>query len=356
MRIMLGGALGAAGAAGAAGLLGCAGSQEKGPATPPGATLAGIVAAGLHRKEGGGFRNPFASRRPPGGPWRLLQWKLFSKNRFKHLYDQEVVRPVKPDWDRVRESPATSLTFIKHSSLLIKHQGEYFLVDPVFKDMFPFITDFAPLGFKPEDMPRPDHFLVTHGHYDHLSEETLALFDPGAHVISPLGYGYVFDDLGMNNRTQLDWLQKWQGKKAEVILLPANHWTMRNPLMGPNRSLWGAFLVKLAGGPTIFISGDAAWFEHYQELAQYGEIDLAVFNLGAYEPRWFMKHSHMNPAEVAKAFGQIGAKKLLVVHWGAYRLGDEPVFLPPLDMAKEMTRLGLAERFLRLAVDRTPRT
>jgi len=77
-------------------------------------------------------------------------------------------------------------------------------------------------------------------------------------------------------------------------------------------------------------------------------IDLAIFNLGAYEPRWFMAGSHLNPAETVKAFMELNARYLLVVHWGSFRLGDEPVHFPPLDIKREMEKQGMMDRLIQL--------
>ena len=70
--------------------------------------------------------------------------------------------------------------------------------------------------------------------------------------------------------------------------------------------------------------------------------------IGAYEPRWFMARSHMNPAETLQAFRDLGADKMMVIHWGAFRLGDEPVYLPPQDMRREMEAAGMGERLMHL--------
>jgi L-ascorbate metabolism protein UlaG (beta-lactamase superfamily) len=128
---------------------------------------------------------------------------------------------------------------------------------------------------------------------------------------------------------------------------------MRNPLTGPNTALWGGYLVKTASGKTIYISGDTAYFDRFREIGAMGPIDLAVINLGAYEPRWFMKKSHMNPGETVRAFQELGARKLLVVHWGTFRLGDEPVFQPLLDIRKEMASAGLSESLVELGHGQT---
>jgi N-acyl-phosphatidylethanolamine-hydrolysing phospholipase D len=123
---------------------------------------------------------------------------------------------------------------------------------------------------------------------------------------------------------------------------------MRNPIIGPNRSLWGSFLIKTSGGFRIFVGGDAAYSEAFRELGKEFNIDLAIFNLGAYEPRWFMESSHMNPGDTVKAFKDLGAKNLLIVHWGTFRLGDEPVHFPPIQIRQELEKEGLLGRLVHL--------
>ena len=52
--------------------------------------------------------------------------------------------------------------------------------------------NFTPLEFDIDTMPRPDHILITHGHYDHLDRDSLSVFAPDTHVITPLGYDAIF--------------------------------------------------------------------------------------------------------------------------------------------------------------------
>ena len=118
--------------------------------------------------------------------------------------------------------------------------------------------------------------------------------------------------------------------------------------MGPNTALWGGYLVRTAGGTTIYHSGDTAYFDGFADIGREADIDLAIINLGAYAPRWFMRQSHIDPAQTVAAFRQLRAKRLLVVHWGTFRLGDEPAYLPPDELAAEMQKAGLADRLVRL--------
>jgi len=299
-----------------------------------------------------GYVNPLGPARP-GRFWQVLSWKLLHSNRFKPYFAEERVVPVTIDWEPVRRHHGLSITYLKHATVMIKDADRYIIVDPLFSNIFKFIKDFTPLSGDLREMPRPHHVLITHGHYDHLDIPSLASLNHKTHVVTPLGYNDVFDNLGMKNRTQLDWYQTYRSDRFEISLLPGNHWTMRNPIAGPNRSLWGSYLIRTASGYTIYVSGDTAYFDGFEQLGREFDIDLAIFNLGAYEPRWFMAPSHMNPAECVQAFKELNAKQLMIVHWGTFRLGDEPVYFPPIQIRQVLKSQGLLERWADLRQGQT---
>jgi len=294
-----------------------------------------------------GFINPIGPGRQ-GRFWEVMKWKFFSQNRFRRFYEGERVTPVSVNWEKVKNHRGLSVTFLKHSSVVINDGGRFILVDPVYSEIFWFVKDFSPLNFDPRIIPEPDHVLITHGHYDHLDRASLAYLKKNTHVVTPLGYDEIFNDLELANRTQLDWYESYRKDNREFTLLPCNHWTMRNPMSGPNRSLWGSYLIKTSSGYTIYISGDTAYFDGFEQLGKEYDIDLAVFNVGAYEPRWFMAQSHMDPRETVQAFKELNARKLLVIHWGTFRLGNEPVHFPPIQVKEELEKEGLIDRLVDL--------
>jgi L-ascorbate metabolism protein UlaG (beta-lactamase superfamily) len=52
----------------------------------------------------------------------------------------------------------------------------------------------------------------------------------------------------------------------------------------------------------VYFSGDTAVGPHHAQLpARFKEFRVAFLPIGGYEPRWFMKSAHMNPAETVEA-------------------------------------------------------
>jgi L-ascorbate metabolism protein UlaG (beta-lactamase superfamily) len=309
-------------------------------------SLRDIAGRKMHHGDGV-FLNPFSDI-PKGRLSRVLKWKWFTKNQFKPYYAEERVTPVVLRDPRTAHATDLEITLIKHAGILIKDADAHILIDPIFNGLLWFIEDFSPLAFDAAEMPQPDHILITHGHYDHLDIPSLGTWGTGPHIVSPPGYDDLFDDMGMTNRTHLDWYEQHYANGRQFILIPCNHWTMRNPIVGPNTGLWGSYIIQTRSGATVYISGDTGYFDGFEQIGEEFDIDLAIFNLGAYEPRWFMAPSHMNPEETVKAFRELGARHLAIVHWGTFRLGDEPVHFPPLAIKEALNQQGLADAYLEL--------
>jgi len=308
-----------------------------------GRSLKELALKKLHHGNGR-FLNPFGVPLK-GRFWELIRWK-FSGNAFEKFIDEQPIQPIDINWLPVINHSGLSITFLKHAGLIIKDREQTYYIDPVFDDIGFFLKDFTPRQFGLRQIPEANHILITHGHFDHLDTGSLRHFESGTHVISPLGYDGVFRHLGMKNRSRLDWYETIESDKRRVTLLPSNHWTMRNPLEGPNRSLWGSFLLETQSGFTIYVSGDTAYFDGFEQIGDQFDIDLAIFNLGAYEPRWFMAQSHTNPMETVQAFTELKAKRLMIVHWGTFQLGDEPVHFPPRDIKMALQKEGLLDRLI----------
>jgi L-ascorbate metabolism protein UlaG (beta-lactamase superfamily) len=101
-----------------------------------------------------------------------------------------------------------------------------------------------------------------------------------------------------------DWDNRMNiGSGAAATLVPARHWSARN-LSDRNMSLWASFVIETPGGRIYAVGGSAYGNgQHFRDARQrYGPLRLAILPIGAYEPRWFMRDQHMNPAEAVQEF------------------------------------------------------
>jgi L-ascorbate metabolism protein UlaG (beta-lactamase superfamily) len=132
-----------------------------------------------------------------------------------------------------------------------------------------------------------------------------------------------------------------------VTPVPTHHWSARN-LSDRNMSLWASFVIEAPGGRIYFVAdsgyGAGAYFRRAGE--RHGPFKLAILPIGAYEPRWFMRDQHMNPAEAVQAWLDCGAETALASHYGTFQLTDEAIDAPLVALAEALAAAGMpAERF-----------
>ena len=105
---------------------------------------------------------------------------------------------------------------------------------------------------------------------------------------------------------------------------------------------FGGFVIE-AGGRSIFHCGDTAYFDGFKEIGERYPIDVALLPIGAYDPP-SGREVHMNPEEAIKAFCEIGAKRMVPMHYGTFRLSYEPLHEPPKRLIECARQYGLEER------------
>jgi L-ascorbate metabolism protein UlaG (beta-lactamase superfamily) len=226
------------------------------------------------------------------------------------------------------------VTFIGHATFLIQTPTGNLLTDPMYSDRasplrFAGPRRVASPGIAFEDLPQIDLVLLSHNHYDHCDLPTLrnlaSRFSP--RVITPLGNGRLLHSAGMRQIEELDWWQQAAAASPHVTLVPAQHFSARGP-HDRNRTLWGGFIID-AGPTRLFFAGDSAYAGHFTEIGErFAPIDLALLPIGAYEPRWFMRDVHMNPAEAVQAHLDLGAAKSVAMHFGTFQLTTEGISEP----------------------------
>ena len=180
-----------------------------------------------------------------------------------------------------------------------------------------------------DDLPPIGTVLLSHNHYDHCDLRTLRMlakrFNPV--VVTPLGNAALVRSSGIRRVEELDWWQETAGMSPPITLTPAQHFSARSPF-DRNRALWGGFLL-VAEGRRIFFAGDSGYGTFFRDIGRrLGPIDLALLPIGVYEPRWFMKPIHMNPAEAVEAHLDLGASASVGMHFGTFQLTTEGIDAP----------------------------
>lgn len=226
---------------------------------------------------------------------------------------------------------ALAITWINHASFLLRTSQSTLLIDPVYSEK---VGPFGLLGPKRvhapgiafDDLPKIDAVLVSHDHYDHCDLPTLRRIAERDHPVAivPLANAGLMQRAGFEKVIELDWWEKHiVGADGEVTLTPSQHWS--NRLSGSRCArLWGGFFFRL-GQRTVHFVGDTGFHATlFSDIRQHlGAPDVALIPIGAYEPRWFMRGQHCNPAEAVAIHHQLDAGLSIPMHWGTFQLTDE---------------------------------
>lgn len=238
------------------------------------------------------------------------------------------------------------LVWFGHSSYFMQIDGKTMLVDPVFSGSASPLKFTTP-SFKGtdvynvEDFPAIDYLFISHDHWDHLDYETiLKLKNKVKKVITGLGTGEHFEYWGYDlaNIIEKDWNESADlGDGFKVDITPGRHFSGRD--FSRNRALWVSFVLQT---PTmkIFIGGDSGYDNHFKKIgAQFGPFDLALLECGQYNEAW--KYIHMMPEETVTAARDLGARKLMPVHWAKFALSIHDWNEPILRASAEAQKQGM---------------
>jgi L-ascorbate metabolism protein UlaG (beta-lactamase superfamily) len=240
--------------------------------------------------------------------------------------------------------------------VLLQTAGLNLLLDPVWSERVSPVSFAGPMrvndpGVAFEALPPINAVLVSHAHYDHLDLPTLSRL-AAAHrprVITPLGNDTIMQDhVPAIAAEAYDWGDRVTlPGGVSVTLVPVQHWSARG-LTDRNKALWAGFVIDTPTGRIFHVADSGYGGGHHFRGAkeQHGPFRLAILPIGAYEPRWFMRDQHMNPAEAVQAFRDCGAELALAHHHGTFQLTDEAIDAPALALAQAMVAEGIPpERF-----------
>ncbi len=289
-----------------------------------------------------GFRNNYVSDFFTGSFWKW-QWQRWREGLPMPPADGYASFPVqRPDLDWLRQNRSeASATWIGHATVLLQVGGLNILTDPVFSERVSPVSwagpkRKVPLPAQLHELPRIDVVIVSHNHYDHLDLPTLkalAAQEGGPPMfMMPLGVGDWLKEQGVPNVAQLDWWQAQDVSQTRIHFVPVQHWSARGPFDRFD-TLWGGWVIesRASGKPFLaFFTGDTGYSKDFVDIhRRYGDFDLALIPVGAYEPRWFMRNQHVDPTDAVRIHRDLRARQSLAIHWGTFELTDESLDEPP---------------------------
>jgi N-acyl-phosphatidylethanolamine-hydrolysing phospholipase D len=275
---------------------------------------------------------------------------LFSTKSPKYTPEIEAEFSVQSlDWSRL-ENPADDniqITWLGHASLLIQVDGWNILADPVLSDRCSAVQWAGPKRYQPPPCRiqellqnlEIDLVLISHNHYDHLDYTTVSHLAKMSNCrwVVPLGLNDWFRQHVSTKLVlwETDWHDSLSLKSEssssshplKITSVPMRHWTNRTG--DRDKTLWCGYVLESHAGKRILFPGDTAWFDGLSTIGDdYGPFDVAAIPIGAYEPRGFMKFSHINVEEAVQMKDAVKAKQAVPIHWGTFPLTIEPILEP----------------------------
>lgn len=282
----------------------------------------------------------------------LMRWQQERKQNKKDLSILIKQSPNKEIITLAANCLETSITWIGHSTFLIQMNGLNMITDPVWAKRMGFQKRLTEPGISIADLPVIDIVFISHGHYDHLDFRTLRRLKGNPSFFVPVGLGASFTIRGFKKVIESEWYDSFVYDDLTFSFVPAQHWTKRT-VTDTDTSQWGGWIIE-SQEHSIYFVGDTGYFRGFQEIAKKFSIETVLMPIGAYEPEWFMKASHLNPEDAIQAFIEMNGTTFIPMHYGTYHLADDtgPEALERLDA--EWNRLELdADQLKKLLIGET---
>ncbi|MEA5024342.1 L-ascorbate metabolism protein UlaG (beta-lactamase superfamily) [Desulfitobacterium sp. LBE] len=247
-----------------------------------------------------------------------------------------------------------TVAWLGHAGFLINFYGTKILIDPAFYERI----GLTPLGnytigmkryvacpLTAEQAGKVDLVICSHAHTDHFDYPSLrSMQSPDTAVVTAKGTRSLWEGLNYKTIDEMHWGDEKEypgGLKVKAI--EGEHWGARLPW---NKEMEANSILLSKNGVNLFIGADTGYTEKFQQQLREVEIELAIMGIAAYSPKSF-EARHATPEQAIQMAEEMGAKKILPMHWGTFKLSQEPMEEPiqrfNQAMAGKMEKIALQE-------------
>ena len=206
-----------------------------------------------------------------------------------------------------------------------------------------------PPAMRLKDLPKIDAVVISHNHYDHFdiwSLKKLSKLNPETVFMVPVGDQKRLIKAGVKNVIEMNWWESLDISNTTFHFTPVQHWSKRG-LFDRNKSLWGGWFMQ-TDQLALYHAGDTGYSNDFKATYErLGAPDYSFIPIGAYDPRWFMQDSHVNPEEAVQIALDLNTPYSFGMHWGTFLLTDEPIVEPPIRLKQALNDQNLPPDFFR---------
>jgi len=252
---------------------------------------------------------------------------------------------VLPAFAQAQGKGKTEVTWYGHAAFVVKTPGGTTLaIDPWIDN--PSNKEKTAI----DRIQKLDYILISHGHSDHVGDTVALQKKTGAKIVasSDLGRQLAISAGVPKEATGLDTLGNAGGvigltDEVSVALVQAVH---SSGFQADNGQLLegGAplgFVIQIKGGPTLYHTGDTAYFGEMKAIGERFHPDVLLACMGG--------HFTMDPQDAAKAARDTGARSVVPMHYGTF-----PVLTgTPDELAKALKKSAPRSKLVQLEIGKT---
>jgi len=225
------------------------------------------------------------------------------------------------------DQPETKMTWWGHSAFqIVTPKGHVLIVDPwLTNGLNPAAKGKTPAEQSAsaiDAVGKVDFILLTHGHFDHVGEAVALAKKTHAHLVTSfeLGQnmvkllGFPKDQIGFDTLGEQGGELTLLDGEVKINFVNAVHSSGLDSGKDNEALAYGGnplgFVIQIKDGPTIYHTGDTAYFSDMNLIGKQFHPDVALINIGG--------HFGMEPAQAAQAAEAVRAKLVIPHHYKTF--------------------------------------